>query len=314
MSEIRYRRIMRQVQESLWAILPARLHDIIDVLEFQANGGKLSAEELNEFLEMHAAAKRPRVMMPESGKGVAVLGLRGLIAHRIEQVDGISGPEGTSMEGFRQRFRDALASENVGSIVIDVDSPGGSVDGVPEMAAEIAAARGDKPIVAVADTLAASAAYWLASQADEVVVTPSGEVGSIGVFTAHRDMSGALEKKGERVTLIHAGRYKVEGNPFESLGEEALEFIQSRVDGVYSEFVDAVASGRGVATSRVRGGFGEGRTVKASDALAEGMVDRVETLEDTINRLRSGGSTPQSRTGGRRASPASFEFLSSGAA
>lgn len=313
MADFQYQRIIRAVQSSLWAILPARLQDIMDVLQFQAGGGKLSAEELNEFLEIEAAAKKPQVMMPESGKGVAVLGLRGIISHRIEQVQAISGPGGTSIEGFRQRFRDALASSQVGSIVIDVDSPGGAVDGVPEMAAEIAASRGDKPIVAVANTLAASAAYWLASQADEVVVTPSGEVGSIGVFTAHRDQSEAMAAKGERVTLIHAGKHKVEGNPFEPLPEEARLAIQERVDDVYAEFVDAVASGRGVALKKVLNGFGEGRTVGATPALAEGMVDRVETLEETINRLRGGASQPQRRAGAQRISPNAFEFLSSGA-
>lgn len=304
MSDLRYQRIMRAVRSTAWAIQPRRLNDIMDVLAYHAAGGKMSAEEIAEFMELHAASKRERVA---SSRGVAVLGLRGIIANRIEQVDNISGPEGTSVEGFRGRLREALDSDRVGAVVLDVDSPGGAVDGVMEMGDEIRSLRGNgKPIVAVANTLAASAAYWLASQADEVVVVPSGEVGSIGVFAAHVDESAAMEQAGERVTLVSAGKFKTEGNPFEPLGEEAREALQGRVDEVYERFVDAVAAGRGVSAAKVRNGFGEGRTVSAPKALAEGMVDRVETLEATIERLRG---TPRRRAS--RAPAAAFEFLES---
>lgn len=307
MNDLKYARILRAVASTPWAILPARMADIIDVLTFQAGGGKLSADEVREYMEMAAA----RPARKANAGGVAVLGLRGIIAHRAEQVDDISGPGGTSVEGFRNRFRDALASSQVGSVVIDVDSPGGSVDGVQELAEEIHASRGDKPIVAVANTLAASAAYYLASQADEVVVTPSGEVGSIGVFAAHEDVSDALAKQGKHMTLISAGKFKTEGNPFEPLSEEARLAIQASVDHHYDGFVEAVARGRGVATSVVRNGFGEGRTVNAKDAVAEGMADSVATLEATIDRLR--GAAPRRRTSARAMHPNAFEFLSSGA-
>lgn len=304
MSDLKYQRILRAVASTPWAIVPSRLSDILDVLTYHAAGGRMSADEVREYMAL-AAARPERVA--QTGGGVAVLGLRGIISHRIEQVDNISGPGGTSVEAFRNRLRDALASSQVGSVVIDVDSPGGSVEGVPELAAEVFAARGDKPIVAVANTLAASAAYYIASQADEVVITPSGEVGSIGVFAAHEDVSERLAQQGRHMTLISAGKFKVEGNPFEPLSEEARLAIQASVDEHYAAFVDAVARGRGVKTSAVRGGFGEGRTVSAKAAVAEGMADRVETLEQTITRMQGRSNVPARRRAGP-VHPDEFEF------
>jgi ClpP class serine protease len=108
---------------------------------------------------------------------VAVIPLRGVITPRPSLFAMLFGFGGGGLQGFREDFRAALDDDDVGSILIDVDSPGGLVDLIPETAAEIRGGRGRKPIVAIANTRAASAAYWLGSQADELVVTPSGEVG-----------------------------------------------------------------------------------------------------------------------------------------
>lgn len=279
-SSLRYPRILRYVSETPWAMEPGRLLDILDVLAFKAHGGQMSKEEIREYCGLSAATRAERA------GAVAVLQLRGIIAHHIEQVQDISGPGGTSVEGFRSRFRSALAHDDVGSILIDIDSPGGSVEGVQELADEIRASRGSKPIVAVANAMAASAAYWIGSSADEFSVTPSGQVGSIGVFAAHEDISQRLEDEGVSVTLVHAGKYKVEGNPFEPLTDEARGFIQDRVDDSYARFVAAVAAGRGVFEDVVRDDFGEGRLIGSEQALKSGMVDRIETVEDAIDRLR----------------------------
>ena len=219
---------------------------------------------------------------------------------------------GTSTEGTLMRMRRALADPDVGALVFDFDTPGGAVSGVPELAQAMYDARGEKPIVAVVNTLAASAGYWLATQADEIVVSPSGEVGSIGVFAAHQDMSAFLEAEGRKVTLISAGKYKVEGNPFEPLSEEAQAFIQSRVDEYHGEFIDAVARGRGRPASEVRAGFGEGRTIGATTAVAMGMADRVDTIDNVIAQLhadlvRSDGPPAAPRAAERRSAHA-FQY------
>jgi signal peptide peptidase SppA len=195
---------------------------------------------------------------------------------------------GTSAEALQQTFHAMVESPEIGAIVLDIDSPGGSSAGIAELADEIFAAREKKTIVAVANSLAASAAYWLGSQAHEFVVTPSGFVGSIGVFTYHDDFSGHLEQMGIKRTWIHAGRYKVEGNPTEPLGDDARTYEQQIVDAVYDAFTAAVARGRRVSKSAARGeAFGEGRILTAGAALEAGLVDRIETLQQTLDRLAS---------------------------
>jgi signal peptide peptidase SppA len=216
--------------------------------------------------------------------GVAVIPLKGLLTPKVSLLSLLFGG-GSGLLGFRENFREALASDEVGSILIDVDSPGGSTDLIPEIAAEIRAARGQKPITAIANTQAASAAYWLAAQADELVVTPSGMAGSIGVFLVHEDWSGFNEAMGVRPTYISAGKFKTEGNMDEPLSDEAKVHFQSIVDEFYDLFVASVAAGRGVSENSVRNGFGEGRMATARQAVALGMADRVESFNETVVRL-----------------------------
>ncbi|NJN53292.1 MAG: S49 family peptidase [Anaerolineae bacterium] len=211
-----------------------------------------------------------------------------------------------SVQKFTAQFRAALRDPDIASIVIDVDSPGGQVGGVEELAAEIFDARGQKPITAVVNTLAASAAYWIASAADEIVISPSGQAGSIGVFLIHEDMSAALAAAGETVTLISAGKYKVEGNPFEPLTEEARGAMQEMVNEYYGMFTKAVARNRGVKVADVRNGFGEGRVVGAGQAVALGMADLRGHFLMRWTQRRQG----RARNG--RGAAADLEFRSNG--
>jgi len=291
----KYEHIFKYVASTPWAIQPQVLVVITDLLTYRMAGHRLEAEELEERIgrspEAAAveAARRRSEPRRAGGGAVALMSLYGVIAPRASMINSLSGPSGTGLDEFSQTLQAAVDDPEVGSVVIDVNSPGGSVDMVPETVARIRRAREQKPIYAVANTDAASAAYWLASQATELSVTPSGMVGSIGVYAAHQDVSAKLEMEGRKTTLISAGKYKVEGNPFEELSAEARESIQTMVSGYYDWFVDDVGRGRGVKASAVRSGFGEGRMVGAKAALAEGMVDRVETLEETIHRAMRGG-------------------------
>lgn len=194
------------------------------------------------------------------------------IACRIIRMDDISGLGSTSTQQFTSALRQVLADDSVRQILIDIDSPGGSVYGVSVLASEIVKARAQKPVIAVANSLAASAAYWIGCSASEFYVTPGGEVGSIGVWQAHFDYSKALEEEGGKPTLISAGKYKVEGNPYVPLVAEAQAFIQSRVDDYYNAFVKGVAKGRGVSVNDVRSGMGEGRVLGSDAALAQSVI------------------------------------------
>jgi signal peptide peptidase SppA len=230
---------------------------------------------------------RKQMAAASTGSGIAVLPLYGVVTQRGNMVDDISGPGSSSTQQFTSVLRQMLADDTVGQILIDIDSPGGSVYGVSELASEVVKARAQKPVIAVANSLAASAAYWIGCSASEFYVTPGGEVGSIGVWQAHFDYSKALEEDGVKPTLISAGKFKVEGNPYVPLDEQAQAFMQSRVDDYYNAFVEAVAMGRGVSINDVKTGMGEGRVLGADAALAQNMVDGIATFDDVLAKMQA---------------------------
>jgi signal peptide peptidase SppA len=279
-----YRHVLEALYERPWAIQPQMLTFMADLVRSRLNGGVLTQDEIVERLSVAAAENGPRDGSARAGS-VAVIPMYGLISQRQSLMSDMSG--GTSINEMRDALRSALADPEVKAIVFDIDSPGGSVDGVPEFAAELrAAGMGSKPVVGQVNTLAASAAYWLAANMTELVVTPSGEVGSIGVYAAHQDVSKAEEMAGVKTTLISAGPYKVEGNSLEPLTDEARSTIQEQVDEFYGNFLADVAKGRGVSVQMVADGYGSGRTMLAQKAHSAGMVDRIATLEDTVRRLQ----------------------------
>lgn len=285
---MKYANILMAVASEYWAIQPEKLEQIVAFLALQASGDKLSAEEI----EARISKQAQRDVARREG-AVAVLPLRGVIANRMSLMSDISG--GTSSEGFGRAFDLAMADDGVKAVVLDVDTPGGVVSGTDELAGKIFAARGRKPIVAHVNATAASAGYWIASAADEMVLNPSAEVGSIGVLGIYEDVSAALEKAGVRKTIISAGKYKAEGSPFSPMSEEAIAHRQSRVDHYYDAFVRRVASNRGVSLAAVREGFGQGRTVTAQAAIGEKMADSIATLDETLNRFGASAAPTSAR-------------------
>lgn len=227
-------------------------------------------------------AAKPAATMRQGS--IAVIPVHGAIMQRANLMQDVCG--GCSTDQVSGMLRQALADETVAQILLDIDSPGGSVYGTGELAAEIYQARSQKPIVAFANSLAASAAYWIGCSASEFYVTPGGEVGSIGVWMAHDDYSQAMAESGVKTTIISAGKFKVEGNPYEPLHEDAQAFMQSRVSDYYAAFTQGVAKGRGASIESVRSGMGQGRCLGADQAKAENMVDGVMTLNDVIKKMQ----------------------------
>lgn len=279
--------VTRAAIETPWAILPTTFAVIVEVVTRHFAGERLDAEEVQTRIH---GAKRPADRTIGS---VAVLPLFGSIFPRANLMTDVCGA--TSAERFGAQFAELVKDPDVGAIVLDVDSPGGQVAGIDELSKRIYDARGIKPVVAVANHVMASAAYWIGTAADEIVVTPSAEIGSIGVFAVHEDISEALAKEGVKVSLISEGKFKTEGNPYEPLSEEARAAVGARVAEYYDAFVKAVARNRGVKAADVRDGFGEGRVVGARQAVSLGMADRVATLEETIARLQRGAARQQAK-------------------
>jgi len=288
----KYARILSEFYGRAWAIpedLLLRMHQLLTV---QASGEKWSDSEIMaRIAEANASSgyeRREHLAASErrgrnSGGKVAVIPIVGIISHRASMIAEISGAgAGTSIQKLQGQFREALRAEDCKAIVLDVDSPGGSVEGVMELASEIYNARKQKPITAVCNSMACSAAYWLASAAGEVVCTPSGQCGSIGVYMLHQDESEALKKDGIKVTIIKAGRYKTEGNPSEPLSQEAYDAFLDKVNDYYGMFVKAVAQNRGTSQAKVRDGYGQGRSLLATDAVKQNLADRVGTIDDIL--------------------------------
>lgn len=314
------RRLLSAFTKQAWFIDPREAEKIVAVLmvrgaqaprvvawprtinELRAEAGLPKIDGGDVLADRHAAVSRvvaaegDRAPARDRKKNIVVLNLMGPIVPRVAGVDEISGPPAASLERFNAAFDQAAASPDTGAIVLNIDSPGGVVDMVPETAAKIRnACDASRPIIAVANTVAASAAYWIASAADELVVTDSGEVGSIGVWSMHQDVSEALAGEGVKITLISEGARKVEGNPFEPLGAEARKHLQETTRHYYDMFVADVAKHRGVEEKVVRADpesgephFGGGRTYPARMAVKLGMADKVESLESVLRSLQNG--------------------------
>lgn len=270
-------RIIRAVTETPWAILPEKLEAIQELLELRASGVTLSADEVRARI----GAAQP----PQRGRkgGVAILPLFGVISHRMNLMTQISG--GTSTEQFGAAFDRAMDDPDIRAVVIEVDSPGGSVAGVDELSRKIYDRRDEKPVIAVANTFMASAAYNIGSAAGEVVAAPSAEVGSIGVLMIHFAVPKQLEDRGIEATVIRRPELKAVGNRYEFLTEETRAVLQEGVDEFYTLFVEAVARNRETDPSTVEAEYGRGRLLSARQALDVGMVDRIATLEEVLEDL-----------------------------
>lgn len=257
------RRILEAIGSELWAMRQDRFRIWV-------------ATQLDEAAP---ESKQPR--LPRTDGTVAIMPIYGVIGHRRSS-GYYANTYSEDVAGYLTQW---ASSPSVGAIVLDIDSPGGTVSGLSEVADAVNATRTSKPVYAVANPEAASAAYHIASQADKLFATPSGEVGSIGVWSAHFDLSEAMANAGIKVSLISAGKYKVEGNPFEPLDDDARSEIQRGVDLAYDNFLAAVAKGRNSTKSAVRDTFGQGRMVEAPRAKDLGMIDGIATLGEVIQAV-----------------------------
>lgn len=213
--------------------------------------------------------------------GVAVIDVFGVLAHRTRMEGDSSWVQG--YDGLARQFDQALADPLAQAILLHIDSPGGEVAGAFQLADQIRAARGTKPIHAIAGDLAASAAYLIASAADTIAVTRTGEVGSIGVVLRHVDISAALAQEGVRVTSIAAGAHKIDGNPYQQLPPDVHTDLQAQVNHYYGLFVDAVAVGRGMTPDAIRAT--EARVFTADQAVQMALADMIATPDQRIAQI-----------------------------
>ena len=223
---------------------------------------------------------------------IAVLTLSGLLT-KHESFFGDGLPSGTA--GLADEVVAVAKDPGIKGILLRVDSPGGMVAGTEHLAAAVRDASDRKPVVAFVEDLAASAAYWVASAANQIVASPAAVVGGIGTYSVVADLSGAAKQQGIRVHVVRAGEHKGAGVPGTKVTDTQLAEMQRIVDSVNDIFVQAVANGRGLPPARARA-LADGRVHIASEARALGLVDRVGTIEDALADLIQ-DRVPRSRPG-----------------
>jgi signal peptide peptidase SppA len=208
---------------------------------------------------------------------IAVISVIGTLVTRSGYLDAASGLQ--SYADISGAIAAAIDDPSVRGVILDVDSPGGEVGGLFDLVEQLQATRKtrDKPLWAVANESALSAAYAIASAADRLYVTRTGEVGSIGVVAVHIDESGADSKAGLAWTFVFAGERKVDGNAHEPLSERARATVQVDVDRLYSDLCGLVAANRGLSTEAVRAT--DAAIYRGELALRAGLADRVGTLD-----------------------------------
>lgn len=278
-----YLRIRNKIETTPWLMTPEGLHIIMSIFDEHSRGVKISEDELRIRLEYAGERGSGNNQELTVNNGVGILPLYGPIFGKANMMTELSGA--TSLEIFRKDLAAMLQDPSVKSILLDIDSPGGTSEMVAETGAEILAAREVKPIHAIANSMAGSAAYWLASQAEKIWGPPSSSVGSIGAYTVHTDQSVADAQQGYRYTFTSAGPYKTEGNPHEKLTAEGEAYRQELIDEIYDEFLGVVASGRGITKEQVVEKYGGGRMVPARRALEAGMIDGIAEFDTLVNTL-----------------------------
>lgn len=216
-----------------------------------------------------------------------------------------AGVYATGYEYITEAVRRGAADSSVSAILLDVNSPGGVVRGCAECALAIAEATRAKPVIAYAADMAASAAYWLASQATQIHVSNTGEVGSIGVITGHFDYSEDLKSWGVKFTPIFAGERKADGHPYLPLGDEAKAGIQKRLNAIYAEFISAVARGRKIDGNDVRAT--QAAMFPSREAVRNGLADAVSTRREVMSVAFGAKSKPQAGSAGNDKEAVMFE-------
>lgn len=262
-----------------WAIEPTKLIELQGIYATHLRGEKIDVEAIEARLG-RPLANEQQAYSVQAG-GVAVLPVEGVIAPKANLFMRVSG--GASAQMLTRQVESAMADSRVRALVLQVDSPGGSVLGTPEFAQAVYEMGADKPIVAVSDGTMASAAYWIGSAANAVYITgPTVQVGSIGVVATH---DYAPRRDGGATTEITAGQYKRMASDTAPLTAEGRAYLQEKVDYLYSVFVDAVARNRGTDAASVLQRMADGRVFIGQQAIDAGLVDGVATVDALVEQL-----------------------------
>ncbi len=254
------------------AVFVGAIGDKLGVSKIELNGANIDVQSMSR-------TAKEKLYYVDSG--VAVIPVNGTLVHKSGYLGTQSGM--TGYDGVSALIEDANQDPQVKAILLDVDSPGGEVSGVEALASKIK--NSAKPVYSHANEMAASAAYWIASQAKKTYLSNTATVGSIGVITAHTDYSKQLESDGLKVTIIQSGANKSDGNPYEPLPQDVKERIKGRVDALRMVFAAAVAKARKISVEDVLNT--EAKTYMGQDAVASGLADEVLSFDAALEKVKS---------------------------
>lgn len=287
-----------------WAMMPERMAAYASFLASHSAGTLPHAAPAAE-----ASAAAPARQSSGRAGNIAVVNVFGSIVEWPGDIDVCDG--GTSTRVVGQQLTDAENDETVSQILMVFNSPGGSVYGTSELGDVINRVKASKPVIGVAQSLAASAAYWMLSQCSEAYCAPGGEVGSIGVYSGYQNIAKAMALAGVDIQLFSAGKYKTEMSPFsEGLSPEAIAYQEQRAQDYYAMFTKAVAKGRSAPIESVRNGMGQGRVLGADAALQAGMIDGVMPIEQVIRKMQRDAKATRAPGRSAQANRNEIELLS----
>lgn len=284
--------VTRAFFNQVWAVTPEMYGVIENIVLERLDGHKPDASEIESRVEgttygsLGAAAADAT-----QGTEISVINLHGVLMSRIQAMERLSG--GNTPQRFAARVRDAADDPAVGVIVLSIDSPGGSVAGIGVAGEAVAYAASKKRTIAVVDDSAYSAAYWLASQASEIVIPESGGVGSISVIMAHLDRRDQYAKAGIKPTVLRSGANKALGQEVEALTPAVRDKLLADMQQWHDLFVGAVARGRGKTPEFVQANWADGRTWLGAAAVEAGLADRLGSLASVLAELQEVPADPQ---------------------
>lgn len=265
---------------SPWAIQPEKLLELQAIYATHFRGERIDVEAIEARLG-RTLANEQKAYQLQDGTGVAVLEVSGVISPKANMFTRISG--GATASILQQQVQSMLADSKVKAAVLNIDSPGGSVFGIPALGDAIRALAAAKPTVAVSTGMMASGGYWIGSAANAVYASGSTDMlGSIGVVATH---SFDPKSADVQTTEITAGKYKRIVSDRQPLTTEGRAYMQAQVDHLYSVFVEAVASQRGVSVEDVLAHMADGRTFIGSQAVDAGLVDGIATVDQIVEQL-----------------------------
>jgi|AntDeeMetageno50_2_1112565.scaffolds.fasta_scaffold02367_3 signal peptide peptidase SppA len=276
-----YQHIAAQIFGRSLMIEPQRARTMVSALVDRLNvqslhmhdGAILERADMQAVLDNWSASGKT---LAKTVDGIAVIEVDGTITHKFGHLNPSSGMVG--LDGLQALIQSADADPEVRGILLDFNSPGGSVSGTFDLAQLIHDI--DTPIWSLVDELCCSAAYALAAATDRIVAPRTAQTGSVGVIAMHENIAGALEQQGREITLITAGARKAEGNSLAPLPDNVHARMQADVDEVYSMFVDSVAQYRGLSADAVR--KTEAGVLNAREALELGLIDEIMPAHDAL--------------------------------